>query len=701
MDYSQYGGGSDAPGGIDYGNLGMGSGRRGGPNNLGGGPNAPTLPAEKLFHEYNKKRIQIATQISPQKSPIAIHLVPLLLHFNNSALPGYVESPDGCGGIALFEWSEEMKQTAAYLIKDYKSVERDLQQARVNTTRIESVLLMGSVGSSAQSAGSDFDYWVVVDGTKVPPKDLDNLQKKLVAVEQWADKQGAEVHFFITDLNKVKVNDFGKVDKESAGSSQARLLKEEFYRTCILVAGKRPLWWLTPPGISDEEYENAIKKLATTPNFRREMYIDLGNISTIGAEEIFGAALWQINKAMESPYKSVMKIALLESFIDAQGDSTLLCDELKKNILAQSKVPKDMDPYLLMINRLLSLYERKNRSDVVDLIRKCFYNKVKVKLTPAIQKKQTPSFKEEVMIRYIAEWGWDESKVALLNDYENWDFDTTLKLGSELHQFLIETYKSVTDTVKAMPDSKSNISESDLTVLGRKLFSFYSRRPGKIEPIKRASDEGLRQESVTFMPVIQHGKKPVWTCYRGNVSTEIARKANVEYAAIRKSTSLAELICWLTVNMVIDGGTFLHLVTNPCPVHLKTIQDLVKMINDFMPHTSISALKNEALLGQPEITGMLVAVNFASQTWAKEMEELTVLYSNSHGEKFVETLEPKTAPLRLVALASSANISAVMHPLNFFRLYIPKSENSVKFEKMVRTLIMSKIKKSTAPTQAT
>jgi len=694
MDYSKYGGGGSEGGGLDYGGLGGGNRGGNGPENVGGPGGGKTSTPEKLFVEYNKKRIQIATQISPQKSPLAIHLVPLLLHHNNPSLPGYVESPEGCGGIALFELTDDMKQAAAYVIKDYKAVERELIQARILKTSIESVLLMGSVGSSAQSAGSDFDYWVVVDGTKIQPKELENLKKKLTAVEQWGDKQGAEVHFFITDLNKVRVNDFGKVDKESAGSSQARLLKEEFYRTCIHVAGKRPLWWLTPPGLNDEEYEEAIRKMATAPDFGRNRYIDLGNISAIGAEEIFGAALWQINKAMESPYKSVMKIALLESFIDAHGESTLLCDELKKNILAQSKVPKEIDPYLIMINRLLNLYQKKNRPDVVDLIRKCFYNKVKVMVTPAIRKKTNPAFKEEVMMRYIDEWGWDETKVTWLNDYENWDFETTLKLGSELHQFLIETYRNVTDTVKAMPDAKSNISETDLTVLGRKLFSFYNRKPAKIDPIKRASDEGLRQESITFIPIIQMGKKTVWVCHRGNILAEVARKANVDHSIIRKSTSLAELICWLTVNMVIDTGTFLHLVTNPQPVHLKTIQELVKLIADFMPYTSISAIKNETLLAAPEITAMLVTVNFTSQPWAKEMEELTVLYSNSHGEKFVETLDAKTAPARIAAIASQAHTPALINPLQFFRVNIPKSDNSARYEKLVRTLIMTKIKKT-------
>ena len=656
------------------------------------GMNTPIKPAvaQKLFLEYNRHRRQMAVEAAPKNAPIALGFVPLLLHYNHPSMPCHVEAPGGAGGIDAFELTDDMRQSAAVMISDWRAVEKDLGYWKPKKTLIESLMLMGSVGTAAQNAASDYDYWVVVDHKTLAPPEMEWLQRKLAAIEAWgAEKQGLELHFFITEIDRVRANDFGSVDQESAGSSQAHLLKEEFYRTCIHVAGKYPAWWLTPPGVDDAEYARTLQGLHGSFEVDLRKYVDLGNVSDIPGSELFGAALWQINKALSSPFKSVLKIALLETLIDPEGDATLLCDELKRNVLAQKAAVEERDPYLLMMDRLLMFYGRKKRPEVVDLLRKCFYNKVKVKVTTQLKRKPNPAFKEEAMIRYAEKWGWDDTRTGILNNYEEWNFDQMVKLGTELHAFLLDTYKRVTDELKGREDVKAGISNADLTVLGRKIFSFYKRKPGKLDPVKKASDDALRQESLTFMPQVQMGKKPVWTVYRGNVSTDVARRINVERAAIRKSASLAELACWLCVNQIIDAGTFLHLIPNALPVHLKTIQELVKGIIEFMPPRGISSLDNEALLKSEQITGIVAIANFVSQPWVKDMEEVTLLYRNSHGEIFCEALDAKAGTERLAALARNMLPGATANINHYFRIFIPRAENSAKIEKTLRALFVS------------
>lgn len=648
--------------------------------------------AQKLFLDYNRHRCETAVQAAPKNAPIALNFVPLLLHYNHPSMPCHLNAPDGAGGIDFFELTNDMRQAAATMLADWRGVEKDIAYWKPGKPLIESLMIMGSVGTAAQNAGSDYDYWVVVDEGRHTPAEAEWLKRKVAAMEAWAaEKHGLELHFFITDIHRVRANNFGSVNQESAGSSQARLLKEEFYRTCIHVAGKYPAWWLTPPGLDDAGYATALQGMQGSFEVDLRKYVDLGNVSVIPGSELFGAALWQINKALSSPFKSVLKIALLETLIDPEGTATLLCDDLKRNVLAQRPAVEDQDPYLLMMDRLLAFYARKNRHEVVDLLRKCFYNKVKVKVTAQLKRKPNPAFKEEAMIRYAEKWGWDDARTSQLNDYEEWNFDQMVKLGTELHAFLLETYKRVTDELKGREDVKSGITNEDLTVLGRKIFSFYKRKPGKLDPVKKASDDALRQESITFMPQVQMGKKPVWTVYRGNVSTDVARRANVEYTAIRKSGSLAELVCWLAVNQIIDGGTFLHLIPNPLPVHLKTIQELLKGIIEFMPPRGISSLDNRALLKAEAVTGIMAIVNFVSQPWVKDMEEVVLLYRNSHGELFCESLDGKAGPDRLAALARNMVPGVASNINHYFRLFVPRTEHSAKFEKTLRTLFTTRL----------
>lgn len=629
----------------------------------------------------------MAVQSSPKNAPIALSFVPLLLHYNHSSMPCYLEAPEGAGGIEGFELTDEMRQSGAVMSPDWRAVEKDLGYWRPKKTLIESLMLMGSVGTAAQNAASDYDYWVVVDEKQHTPAEAEWLHRRLLAIETWAEeKHNLELHFFITDIHKVRANNFGSVDQESAGSSQAHLLKEEFYRTCIHVAGKYPAWWLTPPGVDDATYAKTLQGMQGSFGVDLRKYVDLGNVLDVPGSEMFGAALWQINKALSSPFKSVLKIALLETLIDPEGTTVLLCDDLKRNVLAQNAAVEDLDPYLLMMDRLLGFYGRKKRHEVVDLLRKCFYNKVKVKVTAQLKRKPNLPFKEEAMIRYVEKWGWDDARTGELNNYEEWNFDQMVKLGTELHAFLLETYKRVTDELKGREDVKAGISNEDLTVLGRKIFSFYKRKPGKLEPVKKASDDALRQESITFMPYVQMGKKTTWTVYRGNVSTDVARRVNVEYAAIRKSGSLAEMVCWLAVNQIIDAGTFLHLIPNPLPVHLKTIQELLKGIVEFMPSRGISSLDNNALLKGEAITGMMAIVNVVSQPWAKDLEEIVLLYRNTHGEIFCEPLDGKAGLDRLAVLARNMVPGSTANIHSCFRLFVPRSEHSAKMEKTLRSI---------------
>ncbi|MBI3794510.1 MAG: class I adenylate cyclase [Nitrospinae bacterium] len=675
---------------MDYGTVGGLGNQR-----MMGERGGPPPSAAQLFLAYNKRRVEAAVQISPQKSAVAFYLVPLMLNYNHPSIPGYIEGGGDSAGVEFFEISQETRQIANSMLRDFSVFEKDLPQNGLQRRQspVESLMLMGSVGSCAQNADSDFDYWVVVDETKLSPAILASLKRRLTAVEKWGEKQNIELHFFITDVTKVRANDFGKADKESAGSSQAKLLKEEFYRTCVHVAGKYPIWWLTPVAATDADYAVVVAKLVATPNFEKARYVDLGNIHQIENSEAFGSALWQINKAMESPYKSVLKIAFLETLISKDGSMTLPCDDLKKFVLAQIEGPDATDPYLILITRLLDFYAARKRDDVVNLIRKCFYNKASVKVIPGIRKKQSRTFKEDVMIRCVDRWGWSEYDANRLNNFKEWDFESMLKLGNELHSFLLETYKSVTDTLKTAEGAKSAISDTDLTVLGRKLFSFYKRIPGKIDPIRRPTDDSVRQESVTFYPLVQRGKKTVWMAYRGNVATEIAKNSGVEYAFLRKAMSLPEVIFWLAVNNVVDGGTFLHLIPNQLPTSLKTIQGLMKMVNDFMPTESISSIPNDVLLKQPAITRLVVVVNFTSQPWKKEVDEVTLLWQNSHGEKFCESPEPKNLVTRLAELNANAATTSFATPYDFFKVFVAPVEDAAKLEKAVRGLVISSIKR--------
>nr|WP_241973786.1 class I adenylate cyclase [Yersinia enterocolitica] len=85
-----------------------------------------------------------------------------------------------------------------------------------------------------------------------------------------------------------------------------------------------------------------------TPN----EWLDLGGLSTLSAEEYFGASLWQLYKSIDSPYKAVLKTVLLEAYSWEYPNSQLLAMEIKQRLHAGEIVAFGLDAYCMMLDRV-------------------------------------------------------------------------------------------------------------------------------------------------------------------------------------------------------------------------------------------------------------------------------------------------------------------------------------------------------------
>lgn len=100
---------------------------------------------------------------------------------------------------------------------------------------------------------------------------------------------------------------------EDCGSTQHILLLDEFYRTAVRLAGKRILWNMVPCD-EEEHYDDYVMTLYAQGVLTPNEWLDLGGLSSLSAEEYFGASLWQLYKSIDSPYKAVLKTLLLEAY---------------------------------------------------------------------------------------------------------------------------------------------------------------------------------------------------------------------------------------------------------------------------------------------------------------------------------------------------------------------------------------------------
>ena len=114
--------------------------------------------ARKCIETLDKRRFDRALLGSGDAFRHIVSLVPLLLHLNHPALPGYVE--DAPAGIADFILSNYQQN---FLSKEHPELVEAVQSA-VNSdavfAQILGIYVMGSFGSISQTSASDLDIWI-------------------------------------------------------------------------------------------------------------------------------------------------------------------------------------------------------------------------------------------------------------------------------------------------------------------------------------------------------------------------------------------------------------------------------------------------------------------------------------------------------------------------------------------------------------
>jgi adenylate cyclase class 1 len=581
---------------------------------------------------YNRNRIEKANALFSVEHRPLFNAIPFLLQVNHRAFPGFVDDPELPCGLAFFSYRKGVQHALTQLFPEQGELIADPKAIWPKTCYIESLSIMGSIGTTAQSEKSDLDYWVCVDGQVVKGRKWSLLQQKLTLIEQWAwELHHLEVHFFLSDIEKVRNNDFGEADGESAGSAQPTFLKNEYYSTAILITGKIPFWWLAPYDCSAEVYQREYAALQAGTEPDPKYFIDLGNVERLEANEVFGATIWQLTKAMDSPFKSVLKMAKLEVFTDNTEKRIPLCNLLKERVHTGVNIDRDLkatDPYALMFDTIIKFYSQRNPK-FLELFKACFYIKSDCALT---DKKTTAShFKRDVIFDYVRSWEWSKEKIQSYDRVNNWEFQQVSLLGKQIHSFLIGCYRRLSSQLQG---HEQLVSLEDMTVIGRKIDSFYSTKPGKTQYLKRAFETGLMQDeiSITMELDLSFDSKQRWTAFRGELKCSDAIDNNP--CQLKQSSDPVDLVLWCIFNRIIDDKSLILLQQSNLAVSVEDITELMSdALIEYQP-IRVSELSRVVLLAPCQILQCLLVANFSSHGSVTEVETVRVIYLTSWGELY-------------------------------------------------------------------
>ena len=376
------------------------------------------------FLSVNQGRLARAMEGLAPRQQALLNLLALFFHINHPLLPGYVSActPAGVSG---YEPDTTTLAAARHLIRDFSCSMGNSCPLQP----IHGLFLMGSLGTLAQTDQSDMDVWICL-APDLSDAAVSALRKKCRRLEAWATSQGCEAHFFLIDA---------QLRNDEGDEPRQRLLLDEFYRTAIWLAGRTPLWWWVPVH-EEARYAEFAGGLLDVRAVGRNETIDLGHLAHIAPGEFLGAGLWQLFKGIESPYKSLLKLLLIEVYASEHPQVNCLSLDFKQSVYANQLDLDELDPYVVVYRRIERYLKGRAELQRLELVRRSLYLKVGHKLSNGETGMQ---WQRRLLKRLTREWGWDEQHLAMLDNRSQWQAQQISHERRALARELSVSYRSL------------------------------------------------------------------------------------------------------------------------------------------------------------------------------------------------------------------------------------------------------------------
>jgi len=569
---------------------------------------------KRRFLALNFDRIERTRHSLREHQRDALDLLPLFFHVNHPLLPGFIAT-DTPSGIADYSPSKVVKEAAIRLSKGFEYKRRPLMRYDIS-----SVFLMGSSGTVAYSDKSDFDVWVC-HVPSLKKKDLLELSEKAKAVEEWADGIGIEINIYLMNPETFRAGEMSDLSGESSGSAQYHLLLDEFYRTSVLLAGCYPLWWLVPPE-EEDNYDAVAHRLKHNRFIKAGECVDFGGLSSIPLEEFFGASLWQLFKAIDSPYKSVLKLLLMEVYARERNSGDLLSQRYKRAVYEGGNDLTELDPYVMLYKKLdehLQTFGDENR---IDLLRRCFYFKVNLKVSE-YGRMRNRNWRWNYMRDAVQSWGWDANYLKILDSRAQWKIHRVTDERKMLVDELTHCYRFLSDFVREN-SALANIEQEDMNLLGRKLFATFERKVGKVDIINRGISGNLWESRLSLHYEVNKAGSVVWALYPGTV--DVHQTDNM--APLKVGGNVLEVIAWAYFNEVLDGHSGVGVYAGGSKLSSRELQAVVDCINTTFSGVALGSQNTDDYAKNARVTKAIAIINMGVDPMAQISGEGRQLMSN-------------------------------------------------------------------------
>lgn len=565
---------------------------------------------KRIFQQYNTFRKAIFSELAPKEAETILYVLPWLLSVNHPDIPGYIRDLEKPFRIFNIDNEPEIRKREEALKRRFGAKRSgSLLRPPSDCRPIIGLYTIGSVGSISQTSGSDCDIWVCYDRDDFNEKSWKQLHQKINLLKDWLDQNiRMPVYFFICEVNDIREGRFGTVDTESSGSTQKNVLKEEFYRTCIVISGKIPLWWICQGDDGPVEYD-AARDIVRDESYGEYDIIDFGNLDNIEATEYFGAALWQLNKSLTAPLKSILKMILLKMQLEAPKER-LICHQFREMVLKGPRGGLFPEPSMFLMEAIFAYFEEYEDARLLAFLKECFYLRCEIRPYERGQ-----GIKKKLASELFKKYPIDIKRRITISNFAAWDFDSQIRFGKTIFKLLFRIYKDIST---AHAGKASRIDQQDLTILGRKIAASYQVKEFKAPVLQKP----IPKLNLSQLNLVLAGDR--WCIYSGGDRTR----------PILAHADIVHNIAFIVWNDLFDPHA-IHMEPNASGVTLQEIINLGSRIREMFGSCDVLNTDYAHFLKPERIAKLLVVVSFEKSPWEKDINDFAVIYKNSWGELFI------------------------------------------------------------------
>lgn len=338
---------------------------------------------------------------------------------------------------------------------------------------------------------------------------------------------------------------------------------------------------------------------------KADEWFDFGSVLKNSPTEYFGSGLWLLYKAIDSPFKVVLKILLMEAYSNDYPNTQLLSSELKEYMLSHDGYSLDLDSYYLMYLKVSNYLQSHEHESRLLLMRKCFYIKIFMGLnTKNAYHREDYKIKRQLLDKFHKRWGWTKEFVRELESIASWKMNTVRAFNQEVYNTLLESYLALL-RFSVRHGIEYAITSDDAGILSRKLYAAFDKYPGKIPVLHTSLQHDLEERDLTFIKPSEYSLcRKGWHLYAAAAHDVALLNTAVSYIGSR----MCEVVTWACFNGLLSPRTRTYVVGAPSIINSTKIRMLSSDIRRVL-EPACGKVNEESLQRAPRLKACVVALN--------------------------------------------------------------------------------------------